>query len=169
MPTIGRNSPAAPAGMRYRPIGPLSMSLSRRIGSNVPSAVVVSASATGTKAWTRPAAASRPVTTIETRALISQPATASRPVRSAKWSSSSSYPARRKRKPSPTLATNAIESGSANPATSGPIRTPPTISTTTWGTRNRARIADTNGAAAETTDTTNRARSRCRGPRHTPG
>ena len=60
--------------------------------------------------------------------------------------------------PDPTLATSTIESGSANPATSGPISTPPTISTTTCGTRNRARSAHTNGAAAEMTETTSSAR-----------
>ena len=66
------------------------MSLSRRIGSSVPSAVVVRASATGTKAFTRPAAANAPVTPIESTALTVQPAMASRPDRSRKWSSSSS-------------------------------------------------------------------------------
>ena len=70
MPTIGKNSPTAPAGMISGPNGPSSMLLSRRIGSNVPSAVVVSASATGTKASTKPPAASRPVTAIEATALI---------------------------------------------------------------------------------------------------
>ena len=158
MPTIGRNSPTAPAGMMNRPSEPPSMSLSRRMGSRVPSAVVVSASATGTKACTSPAAASRPVTTIETRALTSQPASARRPDRSQKWSSSSSYPASRNKNPSPTLATSSIGPGAAHPATSGPISTPPTIRTTTWGTRNRASIAHTKGATAETTDTTSRAR-----------
>ncbi len=36
MPTMGKNSPTAPAGMMSRPSGPSSMSLSRRIGSKVP-------------------------------------------------------------------------------------------------------------------------------------
>ena len=90
MPTMGKNSPTAPAGMMNRPSGPSSMSLSRKIGNKVPSAVVVSASATGTKACTRPAAANTPVTATETTALTNQPATASRPDRSRKWSSSSS-------------------------------------------------------------------------------
>ena len=41
--TIGRNSPTAPAAIMKRPKRPPSMSLSRRIGSSVPRAVVVSA------------------------------------------------------------------------------------------------------------------------------
>ena len=45
---IGKSSPTAPAANTCRPKLPPSMSLSRRIGSSVPSAVVVSASPTGT-------------------------------------------------------------------------------------------------------------------------
>ena len=45
---IGKSSPTAPAAYTYRPNRPPSMSLSRRMGSSVPSAVVVSASPTGT-------------------------------------------------------------------------------------------------------------------------
>ena len=45
---IGNSSPTAPADSTYRPNWPASMSLARRIGSSVPSAVVVSARATGT-------------------------------------------------------------------------------------------------------------------------
>ena len=45
---IGNSSPTAPAANTYRPNWPASMSLSRRMGSSVPSAVVVSASPTGT-------------------------------------------------------------------------------------------------------------------------
>ncbi len=47
MPTIGRNSPTAPAGRMYLPNRPPSMSWSRRIGSSAPKAVVVSPRATG--------------------------------------------------------------------------------------------------------------------------
>ena len=90
MPTIGRNSPTAPAGMMYLPSEPSSMSLSRRIGSSVPSAVVVSAIATGTKAFTKPATARTPVTASAITAVTVQPARASRPARSRKWSSWSS-------------------------------------------------------------------------------
>jgi len=46
--TIGKSSPTAPAANTYRPKSPESIRLSRRIGSSVPSAVVVSASPTGT-------------------------------------------------------------------------------------------------------------------------
>ena len=59
---IGSSSPTAPDAMKYVPKGPVSMPRSRRIGSTVPSAVVVRASATGTKALTKPAAASPPTT-----------------------------------------------------------------------------------------------------------
>ena len=90
MPTMGKNSPTAPAGMISRPSGPPSMSLSRRIGSKVPSAVVVSASATGTKASTKPPTASSAGDRDQTAALTSQPPRASRPLRSPKCSSSSS-------------------------------------------------------------------------------
>jgi hypothetical protein len=45
---MGNSSPAAPAAYTYWPNGPPSMSLSRRMGSRVPSAVVVRASPTGT-------------------------------------------------------------------------------------------------------------------------
>ena len=48
MATIGNSSPTAPAANTYRPKSPPSMPLSCKIGSSVPSAVVVSASATGT-------------------------------------------------------------------------------------------------------------------------
>jgi hypothetical protein len=45
---IGNSSPTAPAANTLRPSLPPSIPLSRRIGSSVPSAVVVSASPTGT-------------------------------------------------------------------------------------------------------------------------
>ena len=48
MTTMGNSSPTAPAAYTYSPNRPPSMSLSRRIGSSVPSAVVVRASPTGT-------------------------------------------------------------------------------------------------------------------------
>ena len=45
---IGKSSPTAPAAYTYWPNEPASKSLSRRMGSSVPSAVVVSARPTGT-------------------------------------------------------------------------------------------------------------------------
>ena len=45
---MGKSSPTAPAANTYRPNWPPSMSLSRKMGSSVPRAVVVSASPTGT-------------------------------------------------------------------------------------------------------------------------
>ena len=45
---MGNSSPTAPAANTYRPNCPPSISLSRRIGSSVPRAVVVNASPTGT-------------------------------------------------------------------------------------------------------------------------
>ena len=88
--TIGRNSPTAPAAMMKSPNRPSSIRLSRRIGSRVPSAVVVSPIAMGTKAWTKPTAARAPVTAIATSAVTSQEAMASRPARSRKSPISSS-------------------------------------------------------------------------------
>ena len=46
---MGKSSPTAPAANMYRPNWPSSMSLSLKMGSRVPRAVVVSASPTGTK------------------------------------------------------------------------------------------------------------------------
>ena len=54
MATMGNSSPTAPAASTYRPNLPRSMSLSCRIGSKVPSAVVVSARPIGTKSCTKP-------------------------------------------------------------------------------------------------------------------
>ena len=45
---MGNSSPVAPAANTYWPNEPPSMSLSRKMGSSVPSAVVVSASPIGT-------------------------------------------------------------------------------------------------------------------------
>ena len=90
MPTIGRNSPTAPAGRMYLPNRPPSMSWSRRIGSSAPKAVVVSPSATGTKARMNPAYARRPVTTIASTAVTNQQMIARWPTRSLNsWRSSS--------------------------------------------------------------------------------
>ena len=50
--TMGNSSPTAPAARTYGPNRPESMSLSCRMGSSVPSAVVVRASPTGTKSFT---------------------------------------------------------------------------------------------------------------------
>ena len=125
MPTIGKNSPTAPAGMMNRPSGPPSMSLSRRIGSSVPSAVVVSARATGTKACTKPAAASSAGDRDRDHG-ADQPAghgQSSGPLPEDDRARARSRPAGTGT-PSPTLATSSIESGSASPATSGPISTP---------------------------------------------
>jgi hypothetical protein len=52
MARIGSSSPTAPAASTYRPNFPASMSLSCRIGSKVPRAVVVRASPMGTKSRT---------------------------------------------------------------------------------------------------------------------
>ena len=59
MATMGKNSPTAPAAMMNAPNRPSSIWLSRRIGSSVPSAVVVRPIAIGTNAWTKPTAAKR--------------------------------------------------------------------------------------------------------------
>jgi len=80
MAMMGKSSPTAPAASTYRPNLPLSMSLSCRIGSRVPSAVVVSASPMGTKSRTKPNAASRATAATDSRALTAQPSIAIRPV-----------------------------------------------------------------------------------------
>ena len=88
--TMGRNSPTAPAAMINAPKRPPSIRLSRRIGSKVPSAVVVRPIAIGTNASTKPTAAKAPVTAIATTTVTSQDVNASRPARSRNSLSSSS-------------------------------------------------------------------------------
>jgi len=88
--TMGRNSPTAPAAMMNPPNRPSSIRLSRRMGSSVPSAVVVKPIATGTNARTKPAAANAAVTPIATSNVTSQDVNASRPARSRNSPSSSS-------------------------------------------------------------------------------
>jgi hypothetical protein len=66
------------------------MLLSRKIGSSVPSAVVVSPSATGTNARTKPAYASSPTSRPASAAEATQAMTASLPARCRKSASSSS-------------------------------------------------------------------------------
>ena len=88
--TIGRNSPTAPAAMMNAPKRPSSIRLSRRMGSKVPSAVVVRPIATGTNASTKPTAAKAPVTATAITAVTSQEDSASRPARSRNSPSSSS-------------------------------------------------------------------------------
>ena len=88
--TIGRNSPTAPEAMMNAPNRPSSIRLSRRIGSRVPSAVVVRPIAIGTNALTRPAAAKAAVTPTATTSVTNQDDKASRPARSRNRPSSSS-------------------------------------------------------------------------------
>ena len=90
MATIGKNSPTAPAAMMNPPNRPSSIWLSRRMGSRVPSAVVVRPIAIGTNAWTKPTAAKAPVTAIAITTVTSQDLMASRPARSRNSPSSSS-------------------------------------------------------------------------------
>ena len=66
MAKMGRNSPTAPAAMMNPPKRPSSIRLSRKMGSRVPSAVVVRPIAIGTNARTNPTAAKAPVTAIAT-------------------------------------------------------------------------------------------------------
>src|SRR5215469_15882006 len=81
--TIGNNSPTAPAASTYLPKSPDSMSASCRIGSSVPSAVVVSASPMGTKSWTKPVTFSTATKATESAALAVQPAMPSGPIAAA--------------------------------------------------------------------------------------
>ena len=159
MATIGKSSPTAPAASTYRPNSPESMSLSCRMGSSVPSAVVVRASPIGTKSWTKPSQPRMATAPTAMTALNAQPPMASRPARSRSRRGSSSYPASRNRKPSPTLASSLMLPVSARPRTCGPIRTPARISTTTWGTRGPGSAATMSGASAATSVT---ASSACR-------
>ena len=107
------------------------MSLSRRIGSNVPSAVVVTAIAITRGECTTPAAYSPANTAAAPARLTNQDTPANRPARSLNNARSSSYPASRNRKPRP-IDEN-IETGSAfaHPATDGPTRIPATKRSTT--------------------------------------
>ena len=82
MQSTGPISPTAPAANTYRPKRPSSMWWSRRIGSKVPSAVVVSPIATGRNAFTSPAASSAPTTAIEITIEMAHETIASRPGRS---------------------------------------------------------------------------------------
>ena len=88
--TIGNSSPTAPAARMYRPNRPWSISLSCRIGSSVPSAVVVRARPIGTKSRTRCRWARVPTAPTASSALTAQPIMASRPDRSRNCLGSSS-------------------------------------------------------------------------------
>lgn len=74
----------------YGPNFPETMSLARKIGSSVPSAVVVSANETGTNACTKPVAASTPTTPVDNASATIQPMTASLPGRQRNSTGSSS-------------------------------------------------------------------------------
>ena len=79
MATIGNSSPTAPAASTYRPNLPASISLSCRIGSSVPSAVVVRASPIGTKSRTKFSLPRTPTARTASSAVAAQPTMASRP------------------------------------------------------------------------------------------
>jgi hypothetical protein len=157
MATIGKSSPTAPAASTYRPNSPDSILLSCRMGSSVPSAVVVRARAIGTKSRTKPRAPRTATAPTAMTALNAQPPMASRPARSRSRRGSSSYPASKNRNPSPTLASSLMLPVSARPRTCGPIRTPARISTTTWGMRGPGNAATMIGASAATTVTASKA------------
>ena len=76
---IGKSSPTAPAANKYRPNRPPSMPLVPQDRQQRPSAVVVSASATGANAWTTPAASSAPTPTSASTTRRAKPMSASRP------------------------------------------------------------------------------------------
>ena len=103
---MGNSSPTAPAAKMKRPNVPASMCCSRRIGSSVPSAVVVNAIDTGTKARTKPRYSSPPTIRTAATALITQPIRACRPAFSRSSAGSNSYPASRNRNPNPRPATS---------------------------------------------------------------
>lgn len=157
MATMGKSSPTAPAASTYRPNWPESMSLSCRMGSGVPSAVVVSASPIGTKSRTKPIAPRTATAPTAMKALNAQPPMARRPARSRSSRGSNSYPASRNKNPSPTLASSLMLPVSARPRTCGPITTPARIKTTTWGMRGPGSAATMSGASAATTVTASNA------------
>ena len=148
---IGSSSPTAPAARTWEPSRPCSRWFSRRMGSSVPSAVVVSAMATGTNARTSPTAYSRPTIPPASAAITSHDRAARRPgsARSSRWSTS--YPARRNRKPSPTSARICALSGDPSPRPCGPIRIPPRRSRTICGIRGPGSRARQTGASTATT------------------
>ena len=76
--STGPNSPTAPAPSTKRPSFVSSWSASRRIGTSVPSAVVVIADPTSRPESTTPAAASAPANAYARTSVIAQPNAASR-------------------------------------------------------------------------------------------
>ncbi len=135
------------------------MWLSCRIGSRVPSAVVVRASPTGTKSWMYPVEPSAATTPTASTAVTAQPASASRPGRCRSSRGSSSYPASRNRKPRPMLDSRVMLAVLARPRPCGPMSTPPSRKMTTCGMRGPGSSATTSGASAATSATTNRVSS----------
>ncbi len=148
--TMGKSSPTAPAARTYRPNSPESMSLSCRMGSSVPSAVVVRASPIGTKSRTYPTEPRPATAPTAMTALSAQPAMASLPGCSRSSRGSSSYPASRNRNPSPTLESRLMLTVSARPRPCRPIRMPLKIRMTTWGMRGPGSAATMIGANAAT-------------------
>ena len=114
--------------------------LSLRIGSRVPSAVLVRQMATPRKSVMTPSLPRIPAATRASAALTSHPVSASLP--DLPWTArfSSSRPAAKKRKARPSSASRSMAaSSSIQPSTSGPKMTPkPSMSTTSATGRRRS-------------------------------
>ena len=134
MTTIGQNSPATPAPSTAEPSGVGSRRASARIGTRVPSAVVLSATPSSQASASRPAwCKTRPIAR-PIASEIAQPIVPRTSERRATRCSISSRPAKKNRNTRPRSARKSMWlSISARPNPSGPMRIPSTISSTTVG------------------------------------
>jgi hypothetical protein len=146
---MGPNSPIAPAASTRVPKRVSRSPVSRRIGSNVPKAVVARVTVTNSGTWTQPAAC-KPRAATKARAKDSNhPLNASRSGRPRTRPRSSSNPAVKNSaaRPSfPPIHGNNPEAV-ARPSTWGPTTMPRIISSTTAGRRRPMGSSASSGAA----------------------
>ena len=155
--TIGPNSPIAPAPRMQRPSGVSSSPASRRIGSRVPTAVVLSTTATSTGSATSPAARRPKVSARASPTDSPQPAMPSCSGRPRSLAKSSSMPARKNRNDRPSDdSARSVPSVSTRSRTCGPMTTPKVSSRTTSGRRRRTGSSLKSGASAATNSTSSR-------------
>jgi hypothetical protein len=156
MTTIGQNSPATPAPSTAEPRVVGSRPASARIGTSVPSEVVLSATPSSQASASRPACSRTAPTPIPIAIDTAQPVDPSTSERRATRCSISSRPAKKNRNTRPRLARKSMwVSTFAQPSPCGPIRIPSAISSTTVGRTIRLcsldRIAPALAAASTST------------------